>query len=243
MENAGVLQSLVPVGGISFTGFAFKDENQALQVMDGPVGEYVRRETAAKGLYTMHNIWNSAMIGITAQAHPIRTPEDLHGFKVRTATSKISVDLQRALGATPVSLNFAEVYTALQTRLIDGAEAGYLTVETQRLPEVQKYYSATNHSWGSFWLFCNGDGWKRLPADLQSIIERNHAKYVMLERQDSKLLNVSLADKIARQGMIINVPDQAPFRALLGSYYKEWAAEFGPSLWGLLESSVGHKLA
>jgi TRAP-type transport system periplasmic protein len=243
LSNAGVLQSLVPVGGIAFLGFAFKDQDQALHVMDGPLGAYVRQETAAKGLYALRSIWNSGMIGISSRPRPIRTPDDLRGFKVRTATSKISVGLQKALGADPVSLNFAEVYTALQTKLIDGAEGAFLTIESQRLFEVEKYQSVTNHSWGSFWLLANGDAWKSLPPDLQNLIERIHTKYVMLERQDTRLLSVSLADKLSRQGMILNTPDQAPFRGLLSSYYKEWAGEFGSTAWGILESSVGRKLS
>ena len=108
--------------------------------------------------------------------------------------------------------------------------------------EVEKYVSLTNHEWSGFWLVANGDFWKNLPPDLQNIIERNNTKYTTLERRDTKLLNVSLVDKLTRQGTGIIRVDQAPFRARLGSYYQDWASTFGPTQWGLLENALGRKL-
>ena len=157
--------------------------------------------------------------------------------------SKVSVDLFKFLGANPTPLDFGEaLYTALQTRLVDGESAPFVSIETSRFFEVNKYISMTNHAWSGPWHVANGDAWKSLPPDLQGIVERNNTKYAKLERRDAKLGDVAMAGKLARQGMIINRVDQAPFHAPLRPYYEEWAKEFGPTEWGLLESSLGRKL-
>ena len=238
----GNLASVVPVAGIAFVGFVFKDEDDGLRAMDGPLGEYLGNEAAAKNLYVARSWWDSAMSTVGSNAHPIRTPDDFRGFKIRVAEGRIFSDLFKVLGASPTVLSLAEVYTALQTRLIDGEIAGLVTIEAARWYEVNKYVSLTNHTWSSFMLLGNGDAWKRLPPDLQEIVERNNKRYALLERRDAKALNLALADKLQRRGLLLNAVDQTPFRARLKSYYDFWATEFGPKAWGVLQDSLGRRI-
>ena len=82
----------------------------------------------------------------------MKTPEDLKGYRIRVPVSPIFTSLFKALGANPTSINFNELYTALQTRLVDGQENGLVAIESGKLYEVQKYVSETNHIWDPFWL-------------------------------------------------------------------------------------------
>ena len=148
----------------------------------------------------------------------------------------------RTLGANPVPLSFDEVYTALQTHLVDGEDVPMATKQGGKLYEVEKYLSLSNHSWSGIWMVANGDVWKSLPPDIKQIIERNQLKYTVLDRRDAKALNASIVDKLARLGMVVNDVDPSSFRALLKPYFDSWAATFGPTAWNMLESSLGRKL-
>jgi tripartite ATP-independent transporter DctP family solute receptor len=242
LATPGILAGLVPSANITYTGFAFRDSDEALRVHDGPVGTYVADQTAAKGIQIMRTMWDSGMRVLGSSTHPIRTPEDLRGFKVRAVESSITVDLFRQLGASPTPISPPEVYTALQTHLVDGEDAPMVTIETSRWFEVNKYISVTNHAYSGLWMIANGDAWKGLPPDLQGIVERNMTKYAKIARRDTKIYNASVADKLSRQGIVINQVDQTPFRARLKPYYDTWANTFGSTLWNALLSSLGRSL-
>ena len=250
--RAGAIQSLVlggsnlapvvPIADISNLGYAGKDAEEVLRVMDGPLGEYVRSEALARGIYAFSPMWDGGMYQLGLTPRPVRAPEDLHGLKIRCATSKIAVELLHTLGAVPSPIIITEAYSGLQTKLIDGESAPLVLIETSRLFEVNKYISLTNHAWSGEWLIANGDFWKSLPADLQAICDRNARKYALLGRRDTKQMSVALVDKLARQGLTINRVDAAQFIPLLKPYYAQFAGVFGAKAWGLLEGSLGRKL-
>jgi TRAP-type C4-dicarboxylate transport system substrate-binding protein len=93
--------------------------------------------------------------------------------------------------------------------------------------------------WSAYWLLGNPDAWKALPPDVQAVVTRNAAKYALAQRHDTELRNSTLADKLARQGMALNIAETASFRAQLGDFYKYWKEQFGPTAWGLLEETSG----
>jgi TRAP-type transport system periplasmic protein len=240
--SPGSLASVVPLADIGYLGFAYRDANQGLQTIDGPVGDYLRQEVANKGMFMLRRSWDSGMNVIGSNTHPIQTPDDLHGFKLRVVEGRISQDLFKTLGANPVPMSPNEVYTSLQTKIIDGEALVLLTILVHKYYEVNKYISITNHAWGGIWLIANGDVWKSLPPDLQGIIERNNTKYTTLERRDTAAQNSGTAAKLDALGIVINRVDQAPFQKLLRPYYATWQREFGPRVWAALEQSLGRKL-
>ena len=104
---------------------------------------------------------------------PISTPADMRGLKIRIQDSPINLALFKALGATPTVTSGAEMYTGLQTHILDGVAVPVVVLETFKLYEVTKYVSYTHHSWNSFTMVANGEAWNRLPKDLQDIVSRN----------------------------------------------------------------------
>lgn len=243
MIAPGLIQNVAPAAGIFDVGFVFESEEQALHVADGPLGDHVRKEIVAQGMHVLRTIWNSGMRHVTANPHPIRLVDDLGHFKIRTPPGKLYVDLWKTLGAGPTPINFSELYTALETKVVDGQETPLITIATSKLYEVQKYLSLTGHGWASNLTLANPDAWNSLPPDLQEIVERNNTKYARLERTDSIRLNASIMRQLAARGMVVNAVERAPFRARLKPYYREWAAVFGSTEWGLLEGAIGTKLA
>jgi tripartite ATP-independent transporter DctP family solute receptor len=237
--DGGILGAVVPVAQIQGVGFAFKDSAEAFAAMDGPLGDYVRQQIAAAGIYVHPKMWENGMRQITSSTHPITVAADLINFRIRTPPGALWVDLFRTMGASPTPINLSEVYTALQTHVVDGQENPFAIVATSRFYEVQKYLSVTNHMWSAYHFLGNRDAWSALPPGIQRIVDRNLTQYALLQRRDTALRNASLAEKLGRLGMVLNQADTGGFRAKLGPFYKKWAAAFGPTAWGLLEAHSG----
>jgi TRAP-type transport system periplasmic protein len=239
--DGGILESVVPVAAIQGVGFAFRDSADAFAALDGPLGDEVRAQIAQRGLYVHPKMWENGMRQITAGTRPIARADDLAGFRIRTPPGALWVDLFKSLGASPTPLNFAETYTALQTRLVDGQENPYAIIDTARLYEVQKYLSVTNHMWSAYHVLGNADAWRALPSDVRAMVERNLTTYALRQRRDTALRNASLAEKLVRRGMILNRADVSGFRARLtaSGFYEKWRATFGARAWGLLEAHAG----
>jgi tripartite ATP-independent transporter DctP family solute receptor len=239
--DGGILQAVVPVAAIQGIGFAFKDSADAFRALDGPLGDYVRKEIAAKGLYVHPKMWENGMRQITSSTKPMRTAEDLSGFRIRTPAGALWVDLFKSFGASPTPINFNETYTALQTKIVDGEENPYAIIDSAHLYEVQRYLTVTNHMWSAYHLLGNSDAWRALPPDVQKIADRNLTKFALQQRVATAERNASLADQLARRGMKISAADTSTFRARLqtSGFYGRWKTAFGQTAWDLLESHTG----
>jgi tripartite ATP-independent transporter DctP family solute receptor len=239
--DGGILQSVVPVAAIQGIGFAFRDSADAFRAFDGALGDYVRKAIEAQGLYVHPKMWENGMRQVTTSTKPIATADDLAGLRIRTPPGALWIDLFRSLGASPTPINFSEVYTSLQTHVVDAQENPYAVIDTARLYEVQKYLSATNHMWSAYHFLGNRDAWNALPPDIRAVVERNLTTFALSQRRDTAQRNASLSEKLARRGMIVNRAQTAGFRAKLSSsgFYAHWKDTFGPEAWSLLEAHSG----
>jgi tripartite ATP-independent transporter DctP family solute receptor len=240
-----ILGSLVPQAQINGVGFAFKDYKQVWAAMDGDLGAYVRRQIAATGtIFAFDKIWDNGYRQITNSVRPIEKPEDLKGVKLRTPPGPIWVSLFKDLGASPTPLNFAEVYSALQSKVVDGQENPLAIISTAKLYEVQKYCSMTNHMWDGYWFMGNKKIFEGMPQDLQAIVTRNVAEAAALQRAEVYKLNESLANDLKAKGMALNNGNTDAFREKLrqSGFYADWKKKFGDEAWTLLEKYTG-KLA
>src|SRR3954453_11192619 len=110
----------------------------------------------------------------------------------------------KALDAAPASINFAETYSALQTKIVDGQENPLAIISTAKLYEVQKYLSMTNHMWDGFWFLGNRRAWERLPEDIRAIVAKHINAAGVKEREDVATLNASVQQELAAKGMVVN---------------------------------------
>jgi len=179
-----ILSTLVPNASISGIGFAFPDYDSVWAAMDGDLGKYVRGEIAKQNLVAMDTIWDNGFRQITSASKPITTPADLESFKIRVPVSPLWTSMFKAFKSAPASINFAEVYTALQTGVVDGQENPLAIISTAKLFEVQKFCSVTNHMWDGFWFLANKRAWERLPDDLRTIVAKNLNQAGKDERAD-----------------------------------------------------------
>jgi len=236
-----ILSTLVPPAAINGVGFAFKDYDQVWAAMDGKLGAFVRGEIGKRGLLAMERIWDNGFRQTTTSTRPITTPADFAGLKLRVPVAPLWTGLFKALGAAPTSINFSEVYSALQTHIADGEENPLAVIYTAKLYEVQKFCSMTNHMWDGFWFLANRRAFDKLPPDAQDIVARELNRAALDERADVARLNAELQGKLADAGMAFNDVAPAAFRAQLqaAGFYQEWRGRFGADAWGVLEGAVG----
>ncbi len=237
-----ILGTLVPAAQISGIGFAFKDYGQVWAAMDGDLGAYVRKQIAANStLFAFDKIWDNGYREITSSSRPVGKPEDLKGMKLRVPPSPLWTSMFRAFDSAPTSINFAEVYSALQTKIVEGQENPLAIIATAKLYEVQKYCSVTNHMWDGFWFLGNKKSFEKLPKDLQDIVTRHVNEAGMKQRVDVRALNDSLVAEMKGKGLQFNDTDSDAFRAKLRSagFYAEWHKKFGADAWSLLEKYTG----
>ena len=239
-----ILSTLVPAASINGMGFAFADYDTVWKAMDGDLGAYIRAQIAKANLIAMEKIWDNGFRQTTTSTKPIATPDDFRGMKLRVPPSPLWTSMFKAFDASPASINFNEVYSALQTKIVDGQENPLAIIATAKLYEVQKYCSLTNHMWDGFWFLANQRAWQSLPDDVRTIVAKHINAAGLKERDDVAKLNASLQQDLAAKGLIFNRPDPAPFRSKLraAGFYTEWKSKYGEEAWSLLEKSVG-KLA
>ena len=239
-----ILATLVPAASINGIGFAFPDYETVWKAMDGELGAYVRGEITKANLVVMDKIWDNGFRQTTSSTRPINGPDDLKGFKIRVPVSPLWTSMYKAFDSAPASINFSEVYSALQTKVVEGQENPLALISTAKLYEVQKYCSMTNHMWDGFWFLANRRAWERLPANLREIVAKNINAAAVKEREDTAKLNATVREELLAKGLIFNQPVVEPFRKKLRSagFYSEWKGKYGDQAWSLLEKSVG-KLA
>jgi tripartite ATP-independent transporter DctP family solute receptor len=236
-----ILATYVPITSINGIGFAFKDYAQVWEAMDGPLGAHIRGAVDKAGLYAFDNMWDNGYRQVTSSTHPINTPDDLKGYKIRVPVSPLWTSMFKALGASPTGININEVYSALQTKIVEGQENPLSLINLFKFYEVQKYVSLTNHMWDGFWTLANAKAWADLPKDLQQIVARNINAAALKEREDVRNLNESLQGELTQKGMTFNTTEADKFRATLraAGFYAEWKEKYGAEAWAVLEKQVG----
>ena len=236
-----ILATLVPISGITSVGFAFKNYDEVWGAMDGQLGDHIRSEIAKTPIFTVSKIWDNGFRHVTSSTREIRGPADLEGFKLRVPPAPPLTSLFKALDAAPTPINFNEVYTSLQTKVVEGQENPLAIIATTRLYEVQKTCSLTAHVWDGYWVLGNKRAFAKLPADIQAIITRELDKSAGDQRADIATLSDSLKADLKAKGITFIDVQQDDFRKALAStnFYAEWKQKYGPTAWDLMEKVSG----
>jgi tripartite ATP-independent transporter DctP family solute receptor len=240
-QSGPVLSQVVPAASINSVGFAFSSEDEVWKALDGELGGYIRGQIEKAGLVAMDKIWSLGFRQITSSSTPVKGPGDLKGMKIRVPPGTIFISLFKSLAASPTSINYNELYTALQTHIVDAQENPVGVLVAAKLYEVQKYLSITNHMWAGYWFLANRAAFEALPPDIQATVTRivnecGVEQRAQLAREDGAYLK-ELGDK----GLLINETKPDDFRTALieAGYYKEAASRFGEKPWALLEKYTG----
>ena len=242
MTTSGVLlQTVAPTAGVNGLPFAFKDYNAVWPAMDGDLGAFIRAAIDKIGLHTFPKCVDNGFRNITTSIKPIEKPEDLKGLKIRVPVTPLWVSSFKALGAAPTTINLTELYSALQTKVVDAEENPLVQIDTYQLFEVQKYCSMTGHVWDGNWIVANRRKWTSLPEDAQKVVSSNFDDAAIKQREDVVKLNASLEKSLKEKGLAFNYPDKTPFREALqkAGFYAEWKKKYGADAWAKLEQYTG----
>lgn len=236
-----VASTMVPTAAISGMGFAFKDYPAVWQAMDGKLGAYIRSEFAKVNLLAMPKAWDNGFRQMTTSTRPIKSVADLKGMKIRVPVSPLWTSMFKALEASPTGIAPPELYSALQTGIVDGQENALVGILFTKLYEVQKNCALTNHMWDGYWMLANKRIYEKLPKDVQETVQRHMDSAAVAQRVDVEKLTATAQADLEKFGLKFNTVDKDAFRDMLrkNGFYQEWKTKLGQEAWDTLEASVG----
>lgn len=230
--NLTPLNNLVPETQVLTLPFLFRDVAHVHKTVDGPIGEELAARIAALNMVVVS--WFDAGARSIYTRRPVRTIEDLAGMKIRVQTSDLFVDLIRALGANPTPLPFGEVFTSLQSGVIDGAENNWPSYESTRHFEVARYYATTEHSNVPEIVVVSKTRWDRLNEADRALLRTAAREAATLQRQLwAERETTSRARVIAGGAQVTEITDRGPWAARMAPLYDKYAGR--EPLKGILE--------
>ena len=149
VTSSSPLVGILPDLGVFDLPFLFTNEKEADAILDGSFGKYIADKLPAVGLVNL-SYWENGFRNLTNSRRPVTKVEDFPGLKVRVMQNNVFLDTFKTLGANAVPMAFQEVFAALETKAIDGQENPFVTIDTSKLYEVQKFLSVTNHAYTPF---------------------------------------------------------------------------------------------
>lgn len=176
----GSVQMLAPVAGkfgpagvkefeVFDLPYMFPDEAGLHRVTRGPIGASLLKKLEARGMVGL-SYWDAGF-RVLSSNKPINTPDEAKGQKIRINSSKVNQAIMQSVGALPQTMAFSEVYQALQTGVVDGADGNLPNLYTQKQFEVQKYVTLTYHTYSGYVVVVNKQFWEKLPADIRTALE------------------------------------------------------------------------
>ena len=225
-----------PLGAKEFEAFdlpyIFPSKAGLYAVTEGPIGKSMLQKLEPKGI-TGLAFWDNGFKVMSANK-PMHTPADFKGLKMRIQSSKVLDAQMRALGANPQVLAFSEVYQALQTGVVDGTENPPSNVYTQKMHEVQKHITMSNHGYLGYAVIVNKKFWDGLPADIRASLEAAMRDATTYEKAIAQRDNDMAMDAIRKGGKtaIYNLTpvEQAAWRKALLPVHKEMEGRIGKDL-------------
>jgi len=195
--SSSPLVGIVKELGVFDLPFLFNNEKEADAVLDGPAGEYFNKKLEAAGLVNLA-YWENGFRNLTNSKRPINKVEDFDGVKVRVMQNNIFLDSFKTLGTNAVPMAFGEVFTALETHTIDGQENPFVTIETSKFFEVQKYLSVTRHAYTPFLVLYSKKLWDQLKPEEQALLREAAKEGQKVQRQANRDLNAKSLETLKK---------------------------------------------
>ncbi|WP_376090747.1 TRAP transporter substrate-binding protein [Roseomonas sp. CCTCC AB2023176] len=203
VTSTSPLVGILPALGVFDLPFLVADEKEADALLDGRVGEDISRRLEGVGLVNLA-YWENGFRNATNSRRPIQRWEDFNGVRMRVMQNNIFLDTFRNMGANAVPMAFGEVYSALETRAIDGQENPYVTIDTSKMSEVQRYLSVTRHAYTPFLVLYSKRLWDQLSAEDQATLRTCAIEGRDEQRRVSRASEAQSLANIRRAGMQVN---------------------------------------
>ena len=222
------------------TPFLFNTAKEADTVLDGPIGQKVMDKLQEKGLVGLA-YWENGFRNLTNSKHPVTKLEDLDGIKLRVMQNEVYLDSFKLMGANAIPLPFSELFSALETKTVDGQENPYNTILSSKFYEVQKYLSVTNHVYSPWIMTVSKKWWDQLSKDEQKVLLDAAKASRDFERQDTREEAAKAVADLKAKGMAVN--DVSPqevnrMREKLTRVNAAIAANVGMELWNETQNEL-----
>ena len=227
------------------TPFLFDDAAEADAVLDGPIGQKVMDKLQDKGLVGLV-YWENGFRNLTNSKRPIAKAEDMDGVKLRVMQNDVYLESFKLLGANAIPLPFSELFSALETKTVDGQENPFNTILSSKFYEVQKYLSITNHVYSPWIVLVSKKWWDRLSKDEQKVLLDAARASREFERKDTREeAGRALADLKAKGMQVNEVPpaEVARMREKLTGVNANVAAHVGTGLWQETQAALAARRA
>src|SRR5512132_538952 len=219
-----VMSSEVDLFGIFEMPYIVKDRAHMAKIEKEIFWPKLEPEAEKKGLKVLA-VWENGVRHITNSKRPIRVPVDLQGIKLRVAEGKWRVKMFQAYGANPSPMKFSELFTALQTGVMDGEENPFTQIYSAKLQEVQKYLSLSGHVYTPAYLTVGKTKWESLPPDVRQVLEDTAKETQAYVYQTAAADDAELLGKLKQAGMQVNDVDKDAFIAASKPIYEEFGKE------------------
>ena len=215
------------------TPFLFSNVKEADALLDGPIGDKLRAKLQDKGLVGLV-YWENGFRNLTNSKRPVNKMEDLDGIKLRVMQNNVFLTSFNTLGANAVPMSFSELFSALETKTVDGQENPFNTILSSKFYEVQKYLTVTNHVYSPWIVLVSKKWWDGLSRDEQKVL--NDAAKISrdFERKDTREEASKAMADLKAKGMQINelsLAEASRMRNKLTRVYALIGAEVGMDTW------------
>ncbi|MGX2967024.1 TRAP transporter substrate-binding protein [Ursidibacter sp. B-7004-1] len=195
--------------------FIFKDRTHAYAVLDGEIGQGLLKELESQGLKGLA-FWEVGFRSFTNSKHPVKSPDDIKGLKVRTNQNPMYIEAFSLLGANPVPMPLSELYTALETKAVDAQEHPIGIFWSAKLYEVQKHLSLTNHGYTPLIVVMNKAKFDALSPELQKAMVEAAQEAGKYQRELNLANEKEIIAKLQKAGIeVIEQVDNQPFKTII----------------------------
>ena len=220
-----VMSSVVPEFGLFEMPYLVKDRDHMKRIEEAVVWPTLVPAAEAQG-YTVLAVWENGFRHITNNERPIVAPEDLSGIKLRTPSGEWRVKMFQAYGANPTPMSFSEVFTALQTGVVDGQENPLTQIYSAKFQEVQDYLSMTGHVYTPAYVLVGTNTWESWPEEVRTILEETAKETQAFVYEEAARLETELLDKIKAESDIqVNEADKDAFIEASAPIYEEFGTQ------------------
>ncbi len=222
--NAVVLANVSPSVGVLTLPYIYRDQEHKYKVLDGAIGRDIRTDLRDVGLIGFDYLEAGNRSFYTRADKPINTLADMRGLKIRVQPAPIMIRMIELLGAVPTPMNYGEVYSAIQTGIVDGAENDYVSFATSGHYDVAKNYVEDNHLSPPAVLLMNLKKYQSLPTQYQKAISAAAHDVALFERELMNEANRKAKGDMLEAGVSITSIDSTPFRQAMQPIYDEFPA-------------------
>jgi tripartite ATP-independent transporter DctP family solute receptor len=219
-----VMSSEVDLFGLFELPYVVKDRSHMARIEKEIFWPSIAPEAEKKGLKVVA-VWENGFRHITNNKQPIKSPADLKGIKLRVPEGKWRMKMFQDYGATPSPMKFSELFTALQTGVMDGQENPFTQIYSAKLHEVQKFLSLSGHVYTPAYLTVGTKKWESFPPDVRKVLEETAKETQAFVYQTAAKDDQDLLAKLKQHGIAINEVDQEAFVSASKTIYNEFGTE------------------